>query len=59
MKQEEWQEWHEMVKQKVKKRFRNVELEKLYDFGDKMEWGRLENYRVDASLEIDGKLVIF
>jgi len=50
MKQEEWQGWHEMVKRKVKKLFRNVELEKPYDFGDKMDWGRLENYRVDASL---------
>jgi len=59
MKQEEWQEWHEMVKKKIKIWFPNTELEKPYDFGKEMEWGRLENYRVDASLRIDGRLVIF
>lgn len=59
MKQEEWQEWHEMVKQEIKQQFPKAELEKSYDFGERMEWGQLENYRVDASVEIDGRLFIF
>jgi len=59
LKQEEWQEWHEMVKQEIKRQFTEAELEKAYDFGERMQWGQLENYRVDASLEIDGKLCVF
>lgn len=59
MKQEEWQEWHEMVKQEIKRQFPEAQLEKTYDFGERRQWGQLENYRVDASLENDGKLCIF
>ncbi len=65
MKQEEWQEWHEMVKQEIKRQFPEVKLEKTYDFGKKIEWGNLEtienglkliqtNYRTKQGLgEID------
>lgn len=59
MKQEEWKEWHEMVKQEIKHNFPKAELEKSYDFGQKMEWGHLENYRVDASVKTKEQLVIF
>lgn len=48
-----------MVKQEIKHQFPRAELEKPYNFGEKMQWGQLESYRVDASLKINGKLCIF
>jgi hypothetical protein len=59
LKQEEWREWHEMVKREIKRQFPKAELEKPYYFGEKMPWGQLESYQVDASLKINGKLCIF
>ena len=59
LKREEWHEWHEMIKRVIKRQFPEAELEKVYDFGEKRQWGQLESYRVDASFKINNKLCIF
>jgi len=56
---EEWQEWHDMVKNELKRLFTRAEVEKPYRIGNRMSWGQLEGYRPDVTVVDDGRLILF
>lgn len=57
---DKWLKWHNSMKRKLKELLSaDVELEKLYDLGEQMDWGRLDKYKPDITWRKNNKLSFF